>query len=70
MFSVVALGNCQISVSKNCLKPASCFCEELGGKHCHRTSCHIGAWGRLDEDEPMRFSLDSSVVRWSRSPIE
>jgi hypothetical protein len=70
MFAGVALGNCQISVTKTCLKPASCFCEELGGKHCHRISCHFGACGHLDGDEAIRLSLGSRVVRWSRSPIE
>jgi hypothetical protein len=70
MFSVVALGNCRISVSKTCLKPASCLCEEPGGKHCHRASYHFSAGSRLNGDEPMRLSLGSRVVRWSHSPIE
>jgi hypothetical protein len=54
LFASVGLGNCQTSVSKTCLKPASCFCDELSGKHCHRTSCCFGACSRLDGDEPMR----------------
>jgi putative hemolysin len=63
LFASVGLGNCQISVSKTCLKPASCYCDELGGKHCQRTSCHFGACRDLAGDEPMRLSLVRFQIR-------
>src|SRR5215212_11859926 len=39
MFAGVDPGNCQTSVSKKCLEPASCSCDGPGGKRRRRTSC-------------------------------
>jgi hypothetical protein len=49
MFANVGPGNYQISVRKDCLKPASCSCGEPGGKRRCRTFCRDGAFLHLDE---------------------
>jgi hypothetical protein len=43
VFADVGSGNCQISVRKERLESASCFCDGLAGRHRRRTSCHSGA---------------------------
>jgi hypothetical protein len=48
MFADVDPGICQISVRREHPEPASCTCDEPGGKRRCRTSCHDGAFLQPD----------------------